>query len=575
MADLAKIKDEILEVVKQKNPDLIDKINIELETLEITEGLDGKSNLETFYNLWQSKKAQTGSRNDINSWTAYGLGLTTKKPEGDFLPVRRAFARAGFPDIDTDFDDEHKDDVIDYLISRYGRSNVGVIGTHNKLNFRSCVTRIVKACDIANSYHKGKDEYVTANVAKVNEILEPFPQMGITKIKDENGEVHIIKGIKDAYEHCKEFKFYMDKYPDVMKYSKDIEGGFSNFSRHASGVVVSDVPLEEIAPLRTAGGGKIATQWTGEELESLGLIKFDILAIATLTVIKRTVKMVKDNYDIDVNIYSLPVNDDKTFELYRKAYLTGVFQCENGGMQKTMKEIGVDSFDDIVAAIALYRPGPMDSIPEYCNRKRGVSRIDYFHPSIERHVKKHLEKTKGFMIFQEQIMQVCNSLAGFSITDGYVMIKAIGKKKPYLMEKFKKEFIKGCSSNNVPVDVSEQYWEKFIIPFSGYGFNKCLDGSMKVKDKNTDIFITIEDLFVKFQEEFKPDIVLDTYLDGKIVEDKLLDVFITGQKDVYEIELHNGLVIKCTLDHKFMCEDGEMHTVEEIIEKELEIICCE
>lgn len=471
MADLEKIKEEIVEIVKQKYPEYLNDVNVELETMEITDGLEGKNNLETFYNLWKSKKGQTGSKNDINSWTAYALGLTTKKPDGEFLAVRRAFARAGFPDIDTDFDDEHRDDIYQYMIDKYGRENVGNIGTHGLLKFKSCMTRLIKTLDIANAYNKGKDEYVTANVIKVNEILEPFPKKGILKVRDEEGNPQIIKSVADANKYCKDFNFYMQKYPDLLKYSIDIEGGFANFGCHAAGIVISDIPLERIAPMRMARGSKIASQWVGEELESLGLIKFDILAIAALTIIKRAVKMVKENYDIDIDIYNLPVNDDKTFELYRKGFLTGVFQCEQGGMQNTMKQIGVDSFDDIMAAIALYRPGPMDSIPDYCSRKRGESKVDYFHPSVEKYVKKYLEKTQGIIVYQEQIMQICNSLSGFRITDGYIMIKAIGKKKQYLMDKFKKQFINGCVDNKVPQDVAEQYWDKFVVPFSGYGFN--------------------------------------------------------------------------------------------------------
>ena len=136
-----------------------------------------------------------------------------------------------------------------------------------------------------------------------------------------------------------------------------------------------------------------------------------------------------------------------------------------------MRDIKVDRFEDVVAALALYRPGPMESIPKYCNRKNGDEDIDYFHPSIEPHVKPYLERTYGVAVYQEQIMQICNSLAGFTITDGYVMIKAIGKKKQYLMDKFEKQFIEGCVKNKVPQDVAKQYWDKFITPFASYGFN--------------------------------------------------------------------------------------------------------
>ena len=169
-------------------------------------------------------------------------------------------------------------------------------------------------------------------------------------------------------------------------------------------------------------------------------------------------------------------------------------------------------------------------------------------------------------------MQICNSLAGFTITDGYIMIKAIGKKKVYLMNKFENQFIEGCIKNKVPQDVAKQYWDKFITPFASYGFNLCLDGSMCVKDEISENIYTIKELEEKFRSEEKIEIILDSYKDGEIVEDRLVDVFETGEKDIYEIELENGIILKCTMDHKFMCDDYKMHIISEIINNKLDIL---
>jgi DNA polymerase-3 subunit alpha len=241
---------------------------------------------------------------------------------------------------------------------------------------------------------------------------------------------------------------------------------------HPAGIVISNVPLEVIAPMRRAKENALATQYDMEDLESIGLIKMDILALSTLTVVSQTVKMIKNNYGITIDVENLPVTDEKTYELFRRGDLTGVFQCENPGMQHTMRDISVDKFDDIMAAIALYRPGPMGSIPDYCMRKKGEAVIDYVHVSIEPYVKKYLQKTYGILVYQEQLMQICNSLAGFSILDGYVLIKGVGKKKQNLIDKFKKQFIQGCVKNGVPESIAEIYWDKFITPFASYGFNK-------------------------------------------------------------------------------------------------------
>jgi DNA polymerase-3 subunit alpha len=473
------IKKEIIEHISKRHsknaklPKMLVKVQEELNILGDTDGLESKNNLEVFYNTWKNNKGKVGHKNEINSWTAFLLGFTEVKPDGEFLPTRRAFARAGFPDIDTDFDYENRDDVYAYIIDRYGRENVGNIGTHGLLKFKSCVTRVTKALDLANAYHKSGEAFVSENAAKVSEILSPFPKKGLMKITDDDGEVHLIQDFEGAYDHCPDFRHYVDKYEssNFKQYLEQIEGTFANFGSHAAGIVVSDIPLDEIAPLRKARKGMLATQYPNEDLEALGLIKFDVLAIATLTVIKKTVEAVKNYWKIEIDVENLPMDDEATFEIYRRGNLGGIFQCENYGMQKTMREIGVDRFEDVIAGLALYRPGPMDSIPEYCARKKGENNISYFHPTIEPFVKPYLEKTYGVLCFQEQVMQICNSLAGFTITDGYIMIKAIGKKKLFLMEKFETQFIAGCVSNGVPQEVAKQYWDKFITPFSSYGFN--------------------------------------------------------------------------------------------------------
>jgi len=448
----------------------------ELDILEDTEGLFEKNNLEQFYEIWQKYKGkEKGDKNDINSWCAFLLGMTSKQPKGEFLPKRRAYARAGFPDIDTDFDDQHKEDVVNYLVEKYGKDHAMHIGTYGSLKTRSCLTRVVKALDIANAFHKGKDAYISENAKMVETILSPLPKgfiAGKMQVMDENSHFTPIESVEDAYRLIPAFKSYMDKYPDILRYASKTQGLASNFGIHASGVVVSDIPLSRLAPARKiAKGNDFATQFTHEELESIGLIKFDILAIATLTIITNTVKLIKQNYNIDLDIEHLPLDDKPALALFRSGDMTGVFQCESIPMRNTMRDIEVDRFYDVVVAIAMFRPGPMAYIPEYCARKKGDKAVDYFHPSIEPYVKKHLDSTYGIACFQEQIMQICNSLAGFSVTEGYQMIKGIGKKKEHIINRFKKRFIEGCVGNSVPKDVAEQYWEKFITPFSSYGFN--------------------------------------------------------------------------------------------------------
>jgi len=474
------IRKQIESHVSTKDSSILVKIKEELDVLESTNGIKGKNNLVTLYEIWKRHQNKKGNKNKINSWTAYALGMTSKEPDGPFLPERSYYSRVSLPDVDTDFDYERRQEVYDYIIQKYGRENVGNVGTYGVLKTRSCLTRLIKALDIANAFHKGKGkgkgkgDFVTENVEMVNQILDPLPKgmiAGKMQAKGDDGKFHVIENVRDAYRYIPAFKAYMDKYPQIMEYAKDIEGVVSTFGIHASGVILSDTPLSKIAPLRAARKIGYGTQFPYEDLEKIGLIKFDVLALATLTVLRRTVNLIKDNYNIDIDLENLPLDDEKTLALYRSGKLAGVFQCESYSMQKVMRDIGVDRFEDVYAAIALFRPGPMENIPEYCARKKGDRPLDYFHPTIEPFVKKYLQKTFSLPVFQEQIMQICNSLAGFSITDGYAMIKGIGKKKKEIIDQFKDQFIKGCVNNKVPQDVAEQYWEKFIVPASGYSFN--------------------------------------------------------------------------------------------------------
>lgn len=484
---MADLKQEILEAIQDKS--LLPLVQEELEKMEKTEGLDEKPILQKFHGLWKNSAGKKGKRNEINSWTAYALGMTDKKPDegSSFLQKRRAFARKGFPDIDSDFDYEHRNEIYKYIIDTYGREHVGNIGTYSGLKMKSFVRRVIKAVDPERTFFKGHDQWKVETNELGNEILDSLPEQygAFLKVKDQDGNEHAIKTVEDAYKWCKNFRYYIDKYPDILTHSRNIEGLLSTFGVHAAGIVISNEPLSSIAPLRQTkivsedgeenDGPKytFATQFEYNDLELLGLIKFDILALSTLSVINHCCRLVKENYGIDINVWDLPLDDRKTFDLYKSGQLVGVFQCEEHGMQKTMVNMGVDSLDDIMAGIALYRPGPMESVPTYCNRKHGVEPIDYFHSSLRKHIEPYLKKTYGLLVYQEQVMQICNAVAGFSIPEGYVVIKAIGKKKPELLAKYRARFISGAQENGIDGKVAQDYWDRVIMPFADYGFNKA------------------------------------------------------------------------------------------------------
>ena len=454
----------------------------EIKIMTSCDGLGKGDIFDDFLDIRKKIGGKAGVKNDINSLLAYHLNMTSLRPSGDiqeFIPIRRIFARAGFPDIDADFDHERRQEVYDYIIEKYGREYVGNIGTYQTLKMRSYVTRASKALDIADAFHQGKEEFVTRNNELVRRMIDSLPEQrgAILKVQDEEGDEHEIKTVRDAVSHCSDFAQWIRKHPAILDHSESIEGLCSSYGVHAAGIVISKIPLSEIAPLRGTGKGEddggvsFATQYAYEDLESLGIIKFDILSVSTLSVISECLKLIYSRHGIRIDIENLPLNDPDTFSLYRTGDLTGVFQCEERGMQKTMVQMGVDSYKDICAGIALYRPGPMASIPKYCARKRGAERIDYMHPSLEPLLKRWLDKTYGILVYQEQVMQICNSVANFSIADGYQVIKAVGKKKYDLLKKFRSRFVAGACSNSVPSNVAEKFWDEFITPFAQYGFN--------------------------------------------------------------------------------------------------------
>lgn len=459
-----------------------DRCKSECDSMVNYPGLSCDTVIEDFISLYKKMKGKCGSRNNVNSVVAYCLGITSVLPtlDQEFLPSRRIFARAGFPDIDADFDYERRHEVYEYLISKYGRDRVGNIGTYGTLKMKSYITRVVKALDLAGSFHLGKESYVKNNNLLVREIIDSLPEQkgAFLKVRDDEGEDHVIKNLSDAIKHCEDFSKYLNKYPKIAQHSSRIEGLSSSYGVHAAGVVISGEPLARIAPLRATSkidddsGVDFATQFAYEDLEYLGLIKFDILALSTLSVISETLRTIKSRLNIDIDIQKLPLEDDKSFELYRSGNLIGVFQCEERGMQKTMMQMGVDRFEDICAGIALFRPGPMASIPKYCARKKGLEQVDYFHSSISKYVQDILKPTYGILVYQEQVMQICNSLAGLTVSDGYQVIKAVGKKKEDQLKKYKTIFVEGCARNGVEKNLASKYWEDFIMPFAAYGFNK-------------------------------------------------------------------------------------------------------
>ena len=255
---------------------------------------------------------------------------------------------------------------------------------------------------------------------------------------------------------------------NVFDFAKILEGLNRQTGVHAAGVIIGDQRLDNLVPLSRSATGDMVVQYPKEPCENLGLLKMDFLGLRTLTIIRNALDMIKEQHGVDINMAKLPLDDPKTFEMLQQGDTVAVFQLESGGMQNLCRSLGVETIEHIIALVALYRPGPMQFIPQYIARKKGEEETIYDHPNME----PYLNETYGLMIYQEQIMQVVQALAGYSLGGADILRRAIGKKKEKVMAEQHDVFVKGCAEhNNISAELAEVIWEKIKL-FAGYGFNK-------------------------------------------------------------------------------------------------------
>lgn len=471
------IYDKILKIVEGKTSDN-DRVIHELNTMKSAQVLE---NLHKQYKRINSGVAKPGNKNVLNSMVGYLIGLTTEPPSGDFvLPERLTYARVGFPDVDMDFDYERRDEVVQYISETYGSDRVGKIGVIQTLKSKNAVRRAIKVLDPDGSIVFDKQgKKIQDNHADITQLQNKVSDTLPDVMKKNDG--NLVKNLSEAYKQYPDFQLYMDAYPEVFRIAQKMEGSVSAYSVHAGGLLLSPVPLCEIAPLHvtrdksSAKDGEdkvVATQFPMKDVELLGLIKFDILGLSTKTAVTLAVKMIKENTGDEIDLGNLPLDDKDTLKLLSDGHIDGCFQLDSSwGMKQTLKEMGIDCFDDLVIAIAMFRPGPKDFIPELCRRKKNKSLIKHLHPII----KKYTERTYGIICFQESAMSIFVELAGLTATEGYEFIKGAAKKDPVLFNSMKERFIKGASKNTTP-DIAQKVWDYFQ-PFSGYAFGKSHSAS--------------------------------------------------------------------------------------------------
>ena len=390
-----------------------------------------------------------GRGSAAGSLLAYAIKITEVNPlEYDLLFERFLNPdRISMPDIDTDIQDNRRDEVIEYCTQKYGKARVGNICTFGKMMAKNAVRDVARVLEVP---------YAEADrIAK----LVPDPVMG-----------HHVK-LKDAIKTEPDLKKEYETNPtakEVIDFAMRLEGTIRSHGVHACGVVIAPDDLVKFLPMEVSAKGPLATQFPSTQVEELGLLKMDFLGLSNLSVIQQALRIIKKVYKREINMNKLPLDDPKVFELFQRGDTTGVFQFESAGMKRYLRDLKPTKFDDLIAMNALYRPGPMQFIESFIKRRHGEEEITYLHPGLEN----SLKSTYGILIYQEQFMQASKEWCGFTGGQADTLRKAVGKKKVKLMEQVKPQFIEGAVKiGGATEEIANKFWDQ-LLDFANYCFNK-------------------------------------------------------------------------------------------------------
>lgn len=353
--------------------------------------------------------------------------------------------RISMPDIDLDFADTRRSEVIDYVTQKYGQDQVSQIITFGTMAARAAVRDVGRVLGLSYGY--------CDRIAKLIPMFMPLDE-ALQKIAE----------LKEIYENDPQAK-------NLLNFARKLEGVARHASTHACGILITPDPLVNWVPLQHATSSddkSIVSQYSLHPIEDLGLLKMDFLGLKNLTIIETTLEIVEKTTGQKLNIDEIPSNDEKTFQLLKKGQTIGVFQLESSGMRRYLIQLEPTSIEDIIVMISLYRPGPMELIPDYISGKKGTRAISYLHPELE----PILKKTYGIAVYQEQVMEIARKLAGFTYAEADVLRKAVGKKIKELLEKQEEKMVAGMIKNGVEARVAKKIWE-YILPFARYGFNRA------------------------------------------------------------------------------------------------------
>lgn len=397
------------------------------------------------YALEQGITVGPGRGSAAGSLVAYVLKITNVDPIQYNLLFERFLneERITMPDIDIDFPDHRRDEMIDYVAAKYGDVHVAQIITFGTLGAKAAIRDIARVMGLTPTEIDRFSKLIPSSV-------------GIS--------------LKDVYEQSKAFSSHVEYsaiHKRIYEVACKVEGLPRHTSIHAAGVIISELPLTNVVPLQEGNHGVFLTQYPAEVLEELGLVKMDFLGLRNLSLLEEVCRLILETTGERINVDELPLQDQKTFELLSKGDTSGVFQLESSGMRRVLQQLQPNQFEDIVAVNALYRPGPMEQIPKFIQYKHGLETVVYPHPAL----KKILEPTYGVIIYQEQIMQIASTLSGFTLSEADLLRRAVSKKKKEVLDEERIHFVNGAIAKGYEEKVANEVYD-LIVQFANYGFNR-------------------------------------------------------------------------------------------------------
>jgi len=435
----------------QPTPEIQERLNYELEVIRQTQFANYFLVAWDIISFTKKHSILFGVRGSAAaSIVLHCLGITEVDPIENKLVFERFLnlERKEMPDIDLDFEDDRRDEVIAYVSQKYGRDHVAQIITFGTLGAKAALRDVGRALGMPYS-----------DVDRVARLIPLAPSMTLERAQGENSELRNI--------------YYEDAtVRNLVDSAKRVEGIVRHASTHAAGIVISKEPLTRYVPLQRVSKGNgeaiVMTQFTMEDIAHIGLLKMDFLGLANLTILGKAKEIIYQNSGIDIDLHNIPMNDAKTFDLLSSGETAGVFQLEGAGMRRYIKELKPTSFNDIAAMIALYRPGPMEHIPTFIKAKHGIEPIRYPHLALS----SILEETYGVIVYQEQVLFIVQALAGYTLGQADIFRKAMGKKIPEVMKKERRNFMAGAKKMGFSAEVASEVFA-LIEPFAGYAFNKA------------------------------------------------------------------------------------------------------